>query len=149
MKRFIKLALVCMLLIISITGCSEYKRNTSSGELIETKLDDVIKMVENKETFAVIFTRTTCKDCIELEKITTPYLENHDVSINEVVLDHEGTLDEEIQSNRKKINTIFHDFNSTPSMYYVKDGEVIDEILEITEESQLDEWIVKHKLDKK
>ena len=34
-------------------------------------------------------------------------------------------------------------------MYYLKDGEIIDEIFEITEEEQLEEWVVKNKLDKK
>ena len=84
-----------------------------------------------------------------MKEVLTPYLENHSVEINEVILDKEGTSDEEVQNNRRKINTVFEDFNSVPSMYYLKDGEIIDEIFEITEEEQLEEWVVKNKLDKK
>ena len=149
MKRVTILILVFMLVIISITGCGNYKRDTSSGLVVETRLDDIIKMVENKETFVVNFSRSTCKDCIEFNKILGPYLEDHNLNIKEVVLDNEGTSDDEIQSNRKKINSVFPDFNATPSTYYVKDGEIIDEIVEAKTEAELDEWVVKNKLDKK
>ena len=54
-----------------------------------------------------------------------------------------------IQSNRRKINTIFSEFNAVPSMYYLKDGKVIDEAIEITTEEELDEWVLKNMLDKK
>lgn len=149
MKRFTILILVFMLVIISITGCGNYKRDTSSGSVVETRLDDIIKMVENKETFVVNFSRSTCKDCIKFNKILEPYLEDHNLNIKEVVLDNEGTSDEEIQSNRKKINSVFPDFNATPSTYYVKDGEIVDEIVEAKTEVELDEWVLKNKLDKK
>ena len=78
-----------------------------------------------------------------------PYLENHNIKINEVVLDNEGTSDEEIQNNREKINSIFPKFNSTPSMYYLEDGKIIDEIFEVTNEKELDEWVMRNKLDLK
>lgn len=148
MKKILMLIVVLMLSITTLIGCSgSYTRDTSSGEIVETKLDDIIKMVENKDTFVVIFTQTTCKDCVIAEGIMTPYLENHSVEIKDVVLDHEGTSDEEIQANRKKIDSVFPSFNATPKMYYVKDGQVVDEITEFQTEEELDEWVVKNKLD--
>lgn len=44
---------------------------------------------------------------------------------------------------------VFSDFNAVPVMYYLKDGEVVDEAIEITTEEELDQWVVKNKLDKK
>ena len=64
-------------------------------------------------------------------------------------MDNEGTSKEEIQNNRKKINEIFPEFDSTPSMYYVKNGKIIDEIFEVKSEEELDQWVVKNKLDAK
>lgn len=152
MKRILKLMIVFMLGIATLMGCSgseSYTRDTSSGSIVEESLDTIIERAENKEEFVVIFTQTTCKDCIIAEGIMTPYLENHSVEIKDVVLDNEGTTDEEIQANRKKINSVFPDFNATPTMYYVKDGKVVDEIVEFSEEAELEEWVVKNKLDKK
>lgn len=152
MKKILTLMIVFMLGIATLMGCSgseSYTRDTSSGSIVEESLDTIIERAENKEEFVVIFTQTTCKDCIIAEGIMTPYLENHSVEIKDVVLDNEGTTDEEIQANRKKINSVFPDFNATPTMYYVKDGKVVDEIIEFSEEAELEEWVVKNQLDKK
>jgi predicted bacteriocin transport accessory protein len=150
MKKTTKvLLLIFVLVIFSFTGCSRYERNTDSGERIITLLDDVITMAENDETFVVLLGRSSCKDCIELDKVLNPYLENHGVKIYDVDLDNEGTSEEEIQRNRKKINSVFPSFNSTPSIYYIKDGEIIDEMIEETSEEALDNWIIKNKLDAK
>ncbi|MEG1287333.1 MAG: thioredoxin family protein [Clostridium sp.] len=150
MKKILALMVVFILGITTLMGCSGgYTRDTSSGSIVEERLDTIIEMAENKEDFVVIFTQITCKDCIIAESIMTPYLENHSVEIKDVVLDHEGTTDEEIQANRKKINSVFPNFNATPSMYYVKDGKVVDEIIEFSEEAELEEWVVKNQLDKK
>ena len=64
-------------------------------------------------------------------------------------MDNEGTSKEEIQNNRKKINKVFSEFDSTPSMYYVKNGKIIDEIFEVKSEEELDQWVIKNKLDAK
>lgn len=143
------LLLICALVIFTFTGCNSYERNTDSGERIITLLDDVITMANNNETFVVLLGRPTCKDCVELDKVLNPYLENHAVKIYDVNLDNEGTSEEEIQRNRKKINSVFTNFNSTPSLYYVKDGKIVDELIEETSEEALDKWIVKNKLDAK
>lgn len=137
-------------MLFTITGCGEreYIRDSSKGNISEVKLDDALTMAK-KDEIIILFTQSTCKDCILLKEILIPYLENHNISIREVVLDNEGTSKEDIQNNRKKINEIFPEFNSTPSMYYLKDGKIIDEILEVTSEEQLEEWVVKNKLDSK
>ena len=40
-------------------------------------------------------------------------------------------------------------FNSTPSMCYLKDGKIIDELIESKSEEVLDDWAVKNKIDPK
>lgn len=34
-------------------------------------------------------------------------------------------------------------------MYYVKNGKIIDEIFEVKSEEELDQWVIKNKLDAK
>ena len=136
-------------MIFSFVGCNQYTRDNTSGSITEINLDESLTIAKEESETILLFTLSTCKDCKKMKEVLTPYLENHSVEINEVILDKEGTSDEEVQNNRRKINTVFEDFNSVPSMYYLKDGEIIDEIFEITEEEQLEEWVVKNKLDKK
>ena len=148
MKKFINIA-ITLILIFSFVGCNQYTRDNTSGSITEINLDESLTIAKEESETILLFTLSTCKDCKKMKEVLTPYLENHSVEINEVILDKEGTADEEVQNNRRKINTVFEDFNSVPSMYYLKDGEIIDEIFEITEEEQLEEWVVKNKLDKK
>ena len=148
MKKFINVA-ITLILIFSFVGCNQYTRDNTSGSITEINLDEALTIAKEESETILLFTLSTCKDCKKMKEVLTPYLENHSVEINEVILDKEGTSDEEVQNNRRKINTVFEDFNSVPSMYYLKDGEIIDEIFEITEEEQLEEWVVKNKLDKK
>ncbi|ATD55714.1 hypothetical protein [Clostridium chauvoei] len=148
MKKQINI-LVIILVAILFVGCQSYKRDTAPGKIIEISLDDAIEKSKTEDEIILLFTQSTCKDCINLKKIVNPYLENHNIKINEVILDNEGTSDEEIQNNREKINSIFPKFNSTPSMYYLEDGKIIDEIFEVTNEKELDEWVMRNKLDLK
>ena len=148
MKKFINIA-ITLILIFSFVGCNQYTRDNTSGSITEINLDEALTIAKEESETILLFTLSTCKDCKKMKEVLTPYLENHSVEINEVILDKEGTSDEEVQNNRRKINTVFEDFNSVPSMYYLKDGEIIDEIFAITEEAQLEEWVVKNKLDKK
>ena len=148
MKKFINIA-ITLILIFSFVGCNQYTRDNTSGSITEINLDEALTIAKEESETILLFTLSTCKDCKKMKEVLTPYLENHSVEINEVILDKEGTSDEEVQNNRRKINTVFEDFNSVPSMYYLKDGEIIDEIFEITEEDQLEECVVKNKLDKK
>ena len=34
-------------------------------------------------------------------------------------------------------------------MYYVKNGKIIDEIFEVKSEEELDQWVIKNKIDAK
>lgn len=148
MKKLINIAII-LLLVFSLDGCGQYTRDNTSGEITEMALDEALTMAKEESETIVLFTLSTCKDCKRMKEVLIPYLENHSIEINEVVLDKEGTSDEEIQNNRNKINTVFKEFNSVPSMYYLKDGEIIDEIFEITEEKELEDWVIKNKLDKR
>lgn len=148
MKRFIGI-LIIFLLIINVVGCNQYTRDTSSGSITEVTLDESLNLAKEEKETIILYTLSTCNDCRNLKQVLKTYLENHSVEINEVILDNEGTSDEEIQNNREKINTVFPGFNAVPSMYYLKNGEVIDEAIEITTEEELEEWVLKNMLDKK
>ena len=148
MKRFTGI-LVIFLLIINFVGCGKYTRDNSSGSITEVTLDESLRLAKEEKETVILYTISTCNDCRNLKQVLKPYLENHSVEINEVVLDKEGMSDLEIQINRDKINSVFTEFDAVPSIYYVKNGKVVDEAVEITTEEELEAWVVKNKLDKK
>lgn len=140
---------IVILSLVLFIGCSKYEPDTTSGSITEISLDESLTLAKEAKETINLYTLSTCNDCIYLKEILVPYLENHSVEINEVVLDKEGTTDEEIQKNREKINKVFPEFNSVPSMYYLKKGKIIDSLFEIKDVNHLDEWVKSNKLDKK
>lgn len=149
MKRKILLLMTTFLVFLLFVGCSSYKRDTSPGSLTEVSLDEGLKLAKESKEAIVMFTIDTCKDCKILKKFLGPYLEVHSVEINEVRLEREGNTEEDRKNNRKKIQEVFPTFDAVPSIYYVKDGKVVDELIEAKDEIELDQWVVKNKLDKK
>ena len=150
MKKFIKLSIVLTIIMSLFISCGTNttgKRSTEPGIISIVSLDDAMDLANKNKESIILFTLETCKDCKIMKDVLNPYLENHELEIYEVNLTAEGTSDEEIQNNREKINTVFEEFNSVPSMYYVKDGKVIDEVTYVTEESELEEFVVNNKLD--
>ena len=56
---------------------------------------------------------------------------------------------EERSENLKKIRKTFKELDSTPTLYYVKDGKIEEEILGLTEEDDFDDFVKEYKLDEK
>ena len=145
MKKF--MCLLGCILTLTLTACSSsYERDENPGELINITVDEMQEKVDNKETFAIVFTKTTCDYCIKFHTMLSSYLLYHNITLYEVVLDE--APQEEQKGNLKQINKTF-DLDSTPTLYYVEEGKVDDKIVGNIEEDPFDQWVVKHKLDEK
>ncbi|MEF2782040.1 thioredoxin [Erysipelotrichaceae bacterium HCN-30851] len=151
MKKIGKLFAVLGMLLVFLTGCgSSYERDTSTGEVINIRVAEMQEMIDNKESFAIVFTQTTCGHCIEFKEMLNTYLLDHNVVLYDVVLD-EAPADE----RKSELNTIretFPGMNQTPSLYYVKDGEMENQLENGEEgltEERFDDWVQRYKLDEK
>ena len=145
MKKF--LCLLCCVFTLALTACSSsYERNEEPGELVNITVDEMQDKIDNKESFAIVFTKTTCDYCIKFHTMLDSYLLYHGIVLYEVVLDEAPQSEQ--KGNLKQINKTF-DLDSTPTLYYVKDGKVDDKIVGGIEEDAFDDWVVKHKLDEK
>ncbi|MEG1475226.1 MAG: thioredoxin [Longicatena sp.] len=148
MKKII--SIVCCSLVLLLSGCSGYSRDTSAGKLEAISVAKMQEKIDNKESFAVVFTQTACGHCINFQAMVTLYLENHNVTVYDVVLDNEEETKRD--SNLQLIRKTFPGMNTTPSLYYVKDGKM-DNVFEngsdgITE-AKFDSWVQNYQLDKK
>lgn len=139
---------VCSLML---TACSSYTRDDDSGELNKINLKEMQRMIDDKESFAIVFTQTTCGACQTFHEMLDTYLLNHNITLYEVVLDEE--TDADISTNLKTIRKTFKGFKNTPSLYYVKEGTMENQMstendAAITEE-RFDSWVQEYKLDEK
>ncbi|RGC52867.1 MULTISPECIES: hypothetical protein [Erysipelotrichaceae] len=142
-KRWMAIFL-CLLLL---TGCSGYDRDDSPGQIIYITLDDMKAMMEDKKEFVIAFTQSLCVYCQNFHELFSEYSKHHHVVIYEVLLDNElGTPSQ----NRAIIQEYFPAFDTTPGIFYAKDGKVYDQLsnIKITEEV-FDNWVQKNQLDKK
>ncbi|EOU1921375.1 thioredoxin family protein, partial [Clostridium perfringens] len=66
MRKITKIVFI-FILLFNLVGCIEgnYLRDTSKGSIVEIKLDDAITIAEKEESI-ILFTQSTCKDCINL-----------------------------------------------------------------------------------
>lgn len=149
MKRiFCILSCVCMLLVAGCT--SSYKRDTSAGKVINITVTELQEKVANKDTFAVVFTQTTCAHCKVFMQMLEEYLPTHNITLYDVVLDTDPIVD--LNEKLAIIRPTFPTMDGTPMLYYVKDGVMENEFVNgddgITE-ARFDDWIQELQLDKK
>lgn len=131
------------------TKVKSYKRDQSSGEVIAITLDQMQQMINEKKTFALVFTTTYCGYCAEFHAVFDEYIKTHHVLMYEVILDHEDRSEKE---NLEIILPYFPEFYSTPSVFYVKDGKkesYLDFSVTGMDESVIDHWVQTYQLDKK
>ena len=142
-KRWMSIFLCLMLL----TGCWGYERDDSPGYITYITLNDMKQMMEDKNEFVIAFTQSLCGYCQDIHKLFYEYSKNHHVIIYEVLLDIECGITNE---KKKLIQEYFPGFDTTPGIFYAKDGKVYDQLsnVKITEEV-FDNWVQKNQLDGK
>ena len=143
-KRFLAFLMVTFLLC----GCTSYERDESAGEVIQISLADMESMMKKGQEFTIAFTQSMCVYCEDFHELFENYRQNHHVVLYEVPLEREK---EQPNVNRAIIQQYFPEFDKTPGIFYANGGKCIDSIHQsqrMTEEL-FDNWVKKHKLDKK
>lgn len=139
----------CLLMLL-VSGCSSYERDSRAGEVQKITINQLQEKLENKETFAIAFTQSWCGHCKEMMTMLDSYLEDHHVILLDLVIDMDPDYSSEkaVEISQKT----FTDMTGTPTLYYVKDGEIASKLVSgedgITEE-KFDSWVQKNELDKK
>lgn len=149
MKKFACILMVAFTVMLS--GCSSsYERDTNAGEVINITVNEMTEKINKKDTFAIVFTQTTCTHCINFKNMLSGYLLDHNVTLYDVVLDEAPK--EEQQKNLDTIRKTFPGLKDTPSLYYVKDGKM-DTMFEMGKDGitkdKFDNWVQEYRLDEK
>lgn len=148
MRKYI--CILCAFLLVFISGCtSSYQRDTQPGMIKEIQLYEAILMKQEKKTFVLLLSQSNCLTCIDLNKELKEYIKEHNVQVYEVYLDKEQATQSE---NIKIIENDFKNFSSTPGLFYIQNGEQIDDLQPnqngITRDA-FDQWVIKNKIDEK
>ncbi len=145
MKKIKVLGLAMMVLLMSACGAN-YIRDTNPGAYEEITYEQLQSKLENDDTFYAMISQTTCGSCISFKQdVLTPYLEDHNITVYELNLTNE-------QSPKEIFDTLqedYEDFVGTPHSLFVVEGTVKDQVVGPMSESDFDQLVVRHELDKK
>ena len=109
-----------------------------SSYLIELSFEELEKKINNKETFMLIYTQTTCSHCHEFKPTLKRALAEQKFYGYEIVLD-------KLKNNEKaKLNDIAN-VSGTPTIVFIKDGQEIDTSTRLVGIKSKDEVINKLK----
>ena len=147
LKRYL---CVFMFAALALCGCGGEKSGETTaapGKVVDITADALLKKVNDKEDFALVFTQTTCGHCETFLKMMESYMKNHNVVLYIMVLDKESDVDKAL----KKLKEPFPEFTSTPDIYYVEKGVIKSRFWSEFQEKGLDaetfhEWVMKYGL---
>ena len=141
MKRIMA---VCLCLCLSLlAGCTESRISTEisldpgNGEVKSISLDDSIAKKDGGENFLLIITQTYCGYCMNFFAESDAYTQEAGITLWCVTLDKEEYSEEQ---NLTLVHDNFGDFSSTPSLYYIGEGETQDTLLSSEEEVTLESY---------
>ena len=121
------------------TNNSNTNQNSQDGAVKEITVADFKAKVDNKETFYLYISQTTCGYCIQFEPTLTTVFENRNLvayKINYNLLS---------QEDRALFKTIYTASISTPTMVYYKSGTETNKIVGSREESAFSSWVSENK----
>lgn len=91
-----------------------------TGQIISISMAEMKEKMAAKENFLVSFVTINCPYCQEFHSMLVDYIQEHIVTMYQVILDYEELPEEE---NRKIIKEMFSEFNTVPGTFYVENGE--------------------------
>lgn len=144
-----KVAIVCTcILLLLLSGCdNSYERDDRAGKVETITVAQMQKKIEQKESFAIVFTQNSCAHCVAFKEMLDVYLLDHHVVLYDVILDEAPST--EWKSNLKTIRKTFEGMDETPSLFYVKDGKKADERIGELDQDTFDDFVQAHRLDEK
>lgn len=95
------------------------KQKIEDSYLIELTYNELEKKIQNKDSFILVYTQTTCSHCIEYKPILKRTLAKQELYAYEIV------LDKLTKEEKGKLNDIAN-VSGTPTTVFIKDGQEIN-----------------------
>lgn len=99
---------------------AQTEETAETGQIISISMAEMEEKLAAGETFMVSFVTIDCPYCQDFHSMLVDYIQEHIVTMYQVILDYEEKPEEE---NRKIIKEYFSEFNTVPGVFYVINGE--------------------------
>jgi len=142
MKK-ISFILLCILLL---GGCSKPADNPKDpavlGEIIECTPQHVLNKIDNKDTFFLFVSTTTCPICKEYKNVIQELIINYEVDVYH--LEADIYTEEEMMEVKERLDNL----TDAPDTFIYVDGELEYEYVGIILYRNLKELLVEHEIIK-
>lgn len=98
----------------------QQKLDAEYGQIIGISMAELEEKMAAKESFFVYFATLQCPYCHEFHDMLVDYVQDHNITMYQVILDYEDKPEEE---NRAYIAELFKEFKTVPGVFLVLDGE--------------------------
>ncbi|MBR5795355.1 MAG: thioredoxin family protein [Erysipelotrichaceae bacterium] len=133
-----KMLIFCSLLFV-LFGCM----NQPVGSLTEISMQTFQEQVDNKETFIVLFSQTTCSFCKAYKEILKDYMKEHPLNVVYIEVDKEENTDAFDFLLEDELDRLEY----LPATVYVKDGEVVDFCEGELMPEQIEIWLYRNGIE--
>jgi len=116
MKKLIMMIMLSLVLLLP--GCA------AKGQLKFVSIETITEKMTAGETFLMYFGRSDCTACIEFKPTLKTFIENHELTVygiesDDTKLHTKEAVDQWIKDYAPTLKW-------TPTMFYIKDGKVVD-----------------------
>lgn len=134
-KKGLILVIICLIILM---GAFITDRILSKDYLIELKYDEVMEKVDNKESFVLLFSQTTCSHCAQYKPKLSQVAKDYKINIYYLEVD---LLKDKQEKELKK----HFSYNSTPVTLFITDGDEVTAATRIVGDVAKDKIISKLK----
>ena len=134
-KKGLILVIICLIILI---GAFITDRILSKDYLIELKYDEVMEKVDNKESFVLLFSQTTCSHCAQYKPKLSQVAKDYKINIYYLEVD---LLKDKQEKELKK----HFSYNITPVTLFITDGDEVTAATRIVGDVAKDKIISKLK----
>lgn len=118
MKLKFKIIILCVICFIIFIGAIVADKIINKSNLVELSYNEVIEKINNKDTFILVISQTTCFHCARYKPIIDEIAKKHNLTVYFVESD--------LFSEEEGKNFITYiNFDSTPVTVFLKNGEEI------------------------
>lgn len=111
-----KVIILCSICILILIGSLVADRIITNSYLKQLKYDEVMEKIQNKESFILVVSQTTCSHCKEYKPLFKKILKKNKLAAYYIEYDL-------LSKEEKKEFVKYINFDSTPVTVFLKNGE--------------------------
>ena len=132
------LIIICCSLILFFL-ISNNDDSSKNGNLIEVKYNDIIKKVNDKDSFILVISQSTCSHCATYRPKLMKIVQDYDINIYYI------DYDKESETNQNKFLDEFNLSGATPTTIFIKDGEEVSLLSRLEGDLSVDKVVKQFK----